>query len=142
MASCILPHYIHRQIYRCMNIYIQTYILYIQTFENPLVHPSSYCIHTYIATLFHQHLRLRLVFLRVDFLLFTFSLFLFLNLIGLKIYNTPEINLSHRGFRLFTIHDNNQFLHYYYNYYRWSVTSNALNVMGRYIVNGARGWYF
>ena len=39
--------------------------------------------------------------------------------------------------RLFTVHDNNQFLHYYY--YRWSVTSNVLNVMGRYIVNGARG---
>ena len=80
MVSCILPYYIHRQIYRCMNIYIQKYILthYILYIFIHILIARTY-IHTYIATLFQQHLRLRLrriVFLPVAFLPFTFYFFL------------------------------------------------------------------
>ena len=101
MVSCILPYYIHRQIYRCMNIYTYKHTNIIHTVHTNIrkstrslsyihiiiylyIHPSSYCIHTYIATLFQQHLRLRLrrlVFsqLLFYFLLLTFSFFLFLD---------------------------------------------------------------
>ncbi len=80
-----------------MNIYIQKYILYIQTFENPLVHSRKYThililriahihtyihtytlIHTYIATLFFSSI-FDCVFVGSFFsqLLFYFLLFTF-----------------------------------------------------------------
>ena len=91
MVSCILPYYIHRQIYRCMNIYIQTYILYIQTFENPLVHSRTYILIAYIHTLqLSSSSILWLVFLRVAFLL----LFLFLNFFRVFIPSRLGYSLS------------------------------------------------
>jgi hypothetical protein len=48
MVSCILPYYIHRQIYRCMNIYIQKYIL---THYILFIHILIARTYTYIHTL-------------------------------------------------------------------------------------------
>ena len=82
-----MHEYIHTNIIHTVltNIRKSTRSLsYIHNITYLYIHPSSYCIHTYIATLFQQHLRLRLrrlVFsqLLFYFLLLTFSFFLFLD---------------------------------------------------------------